>query len=244
MHPTNCWAAFFTFKGDLIKPPHYDPLIGYAHSSPGGRFIAAGVEAGLMRVTMMKIAPANSGDATAQLREALKAGDAALKNYVHNTFAGSGWITDDLLAGMATSSDLYTSEIVCVRPPSLHNNANFALVGDAGYAPGFTGTATSLALTGGYVLAGEIGQRHRGDIAAGLRGYEQKMRPIITELSKQPPLVTTFMAPQTETGILVRSLLFAAITRFARVLAPLQGLWAAGFKKGDDVLPEYEWMRG
>jgi 2-polyprenyl-6-methoxyphenol hydroxylase-like FAD-dependent oxidoreductase len=74
------------------------------------------------------------------------------------------------------ATDLYTSEMVQVKTPSLYKG-HFVLVGDAGYAPGPTGTGTSLAITGAYVLAGEM-CKYKGDLRAGLRGYEEYVRLI------------------------------------------------------------------
>lgn len=68
------------------------------------------------------------------------------------------------------SEDFYASEMVQVKVPSVYRG-RIALVGDAGYAPGPTGTGTSLAIAGAYLLAGEVG-RHKDDLAAGLRSYE------------------------------------------------------------------------
>ena len=47
-----------------------------------------------------------------------------------------------------------------------------------------------------YILAGEIGS-YKGDIAAALRGYEERMWPVINDMQKVPLLIPTVMAPQT-----------------------------------------------
>ena len=106
------------------------------------------------------------------------------------------------LDAMMGSTDFYANEVVVVRTPSVYKG-RFVMVGDAGYAPNFTGTGTTLALTGAYVLAGEIAS-HKGDLSAGLKGYEERMRPIIDDMQKVPPFVTTIMAPQTAWGIWLR----------------------------------------
>jgi 2-polyprenyl-6-methoxyphenol hydroxylase-like FAD-dependent oxidoreductase len=247
---TNCWAAYFTFPGDLLNGSR----IEQAHSAPGGRFIAIGSENGLTRATLMKFSPAAGPDdrnnSIVPLREAMKEGDDALKRYVAEQFTDCGWLTPQILAGMKVSTDLYASEIVRVHPQAILTHPDsavpFALVGDAASAPGFTGTATSLALTAAYILAGEVGTRHRGDVAAGLRSYEAIMRPIINEMSYNPPLATTIMAPQTRLGIWIRNMIFALLTRFASLLNPLQKRFAPGFGRNDEVrdkLPTYEWVR-
>jgi 2-polyprenyl-6-methoxyphenol hydroxylase-like FAD-dependent oxidoreductase len=81
------------------------------------------------------------------------------------------------------------------RYPSYRKDA-FVLVGDAGYAAGPTGRGTSLALAGGYLLAAKI-SKHLSDFVAGLGGYEVKIRPLIKEIQKFPPLISTIMLPET-----------------------------------------------
>lgn len=163
-------------------------------------------------------------DATLPFREAAKKGDMALKSYVDQKFRGSGWVSDHILDGMVESQDFYASEMVQVKVPSLHRG-RFVVVGDAGYAAGPTGNGTSLALAGAYILAGEI-CKHDGDVAAGLRGYEERMRPIIDDMQKLPPGIPGVMAPQTAVGIWLRNLVF----RIACWAMKFKGLfaWASG----------------
>jgi 2-polyprenyl-6-methoxyphenol hydroxylase-like FAD-dependent oxidoreductase len=141
---------------------------------------------------------------------------------------------------MLDAKDFYASEIVQVKTPKLYRG-RFVSVGDAGYAPGSTGTGTTLALVGAYVLAGEMG-KHKGDLAAGLRGYEKQMRPIIDEMQKVPPLVTTFLAPQTAWGILLQNNVFAFIV-WTRILDFPQKYLAGAFANTDQYpLPDYDWV--
>lgn len=72
----------------------------------------------------------------------------------------------------------------------------FVFIGDAGYAPDFTGAGTTLAIAGTYVLAGEVG-RHKENLAAGHKGSEEQMRPVIDDFRRIPPLLSTIFAPQT-----------------------------------------------
>ncbi|KIW62538.1 hypothetical protein PV04_10706 [Phialophora macrospora] len=239
VHPVNLWAAYFSLPGDLLQ----GSKIGHAYTAVGGRFVALGPDpAGVTRVTLMSVRPRNDHAAPIPFREAAGKGDAALKQYVATHFAGAGWKTDELLQGMMDSSDFYASEIVQVKLPSL-SKGRFVLVGDAGYAPGPTGAGTTLALAGAYVLAGEI-CKHKGDIAAGLSGYEQTMRPIITDMQKIPPLIPSVLAPQTAWGIWLRNNIFALIA-WSGIMEFAHrwfggGAFAEGYKYD---LPAYEWVR-
>lgn len=212
--PTNCWAAYYSINKDLLM----GSKLGQGFSAIGGRFLSMGPDpAGVTRVTLMALKAQDNRDATLPFREAMKQGDDALKQHVAKHFKGAGWKADELLAGMMESEDFYASEVVQVRTPSLYKG-RFAMVGDAGYAPGFTGTGTSLALTGAYVLAGEIG-KHKGDVAAGLRGYEEVMGPIVKEMQKVPPFVPGIMAPQTASRIWLRNTVIACVANIYGFIA-------------------------
>lgn len=236
IHPVNTWAAYFSIKKDLIN----GSKIGHGYSAVGGRFVAVGQHPNGGNVVMlMGVHPRGKGDFALPFREALSQGDDALKRYITQHFKGAGWKMDEILDAMMTSSDFYASEMAQVKVPSLHRG-RVVLVGDAGYAPGPTGTGTTLAMTGAYVLAGELG-RHQGDLAAGLKAYEERMRPIINDMQKIPPLVPGIAAPQTAWGLWLRNNIFAFLT-WTNVLEYAQRFFG-GSGMGTDKynLPDYEW---
>ncbi len=247
IHPTNCWGAQFSLQKDLLEGSY----VGKAHSAPGGLFVAIGPDPwsdGGNRGTLMAINPRpdkrdkRDNDVTLQpFREAQKQGDDVLKRYVARHFRGAaGWKTDEILQEMMRAPDFYASEVVQVKTATL-SKGRFVMVGDAGYAPGYTGGAPPHAMTGAYVLAGEM-CKHRGDLAAGLEGYEERMRPIITDLRKVPPLVPTAMAPQTAWGLWLRNHIFAFIA-WSRLLEFAQKYFASAFASRDEsALPDYEWV--
>ena len=234
--PTNCWVAYFSIEQDVLK----GSKIAQGYSAVGGRFIAVGPDpSGVNRVGLMGIQPREDRDRTLPFREAMKQGDDALKQFVAQHYKGAGWKTDEIIMEMMEARDFYANEIVQVKIPSLYKG-RFALVGDAGYAPSnFTGAGTTLALAGAYVLAGEVG-KHKGNLAAGLKSYEERMRPIIDDLQKIPPPVPTVLAPQTAWGIWLRNHIFAFIT-WTRVLEFAQKFFGGAFASPDKYgLPEYE----
>ena len=245
IEPTNCWAAYFSIKQDLLK----GSKVAQGYSAVGGRFIGVGPDpSGVNRVGLMSIHPRNDRDATLPFREAVKQGDDVLKQFVAQHYESAGWKTVEVVRGMLETGDFYASEIVQVKPPSLYKG-RFVLVGDAGYAPGFTGGGTSLAIAGAYLLAGEVGIKYKGNLAAGLEGYEEQMRPIIKDLQKVPPLVPTILAPQTAWGIWLRNNIFAFIANIAafiawtRTLEFAQRFFAGAFASTNKYrLPDYEWV--
>lgn len=244
VNPQNCWAAYFTIQQDILN----GSKIGQSWTSIPGRFLGVGPGPyGGNKVIVMGINPSNNGDATLPFREAAKKGDDALKGYIAKRHEGAGWKTDEIMESMMESDDFYASEIVQVKVPSLYKG-RFTLVGDAGYAPGFTGTGTSLAITGAYILAGELGQ-HKGDIQAGLRGYEERMRPIIDAMQKVPPGLPGILAPQTAWGLQLRNTVVTAAgwgmafsPYFAWAGKLFAGLFSSAFSTDKYGIPKYEWV--
>ncbi|WP_433034790.1 FAD-dependent monooxygenase [Actinomycetospora sp. CA-053990] len=105
----------------------------------------------------------------------------AQRRLVAEAFTGGGWWIPDLLEGMAGAPDFYLTPMTQVRMPSWSTTTPgpVALVGDAGYcATAVSGQGTSLAMVGGYVLAGELA-RAGGDHAAGFAAYEARMRGFV-----------------------------------------------------------------
>lgn len=193
--PSRLWAAYFSVKQDFLG----GSKIGHGFSAAGGRSISIGSDPrGFSRVMLMGTHPRDVNGTKLPFRQAADRGDAALKSCLTQHYRGVGWKTDFVMQEMQESEDFYASEIVQVKIPRLYNGP-VVLVGDAGDAAGLTGGGTSLALAGAYVLAGEL-SKHTGDLAAGLEGYEAQMRPLINDMQKIPPLVTTILVPQTAWG--------------------------------------------
>ncbi|KAM0345015.1 hypothetical protein ACHAPU_006898 [Fusarium lateritium] len=233
---TNCWAAYFSMPQDLLN----GSKIGQGFSAVGGRNISIGTDPeGFSRVLLMSMSPKDKPECALAFREASAEGTDALKKYIAQHYRGVGWKSDIAMREMMESKDFYASETVQVKTPNLYKG-RFVLVGDAGYAAGLTGAGTSLALTGAYILAGEL-VKHKGDIAAGLEGYERQIRPLVNKMQVIPPLVTSILAPQTPWGIWLRNNIFAFIAWTGLVEFASKYL-AAGFGNAKEFpIPEYEW---
>lgn len=238
VYSTNSWAAYFSVNHDFLE----GATVGKGYNSPGGRLVAVGPDpkgtnrAAFLRMTSKRDSAA--AKSTEQFREAQRAGVKSLKEFVKGQFLDNGWKTADILADLDDARDFYASEVVQVRMPAL-SIGRFVLVGDAGYAPGYTGTGTSLALAGAYVLAGEIG-KHQGDVRAGLQGYERTMRPLIDELQHIPFFVPSIFAPQTRWGVWIQNRIFMVIAA-THILEYLQKFFANAFSAVEkDKLPKYE----
>lgn len=232
----NSWVAFFTIQEDLIGGSQ----IGQAYSAVGGRFLALGNDpSGATRVILMGVNLADDYAAASPFRDAAAAGDNALKRFLAQLYRGAGWRADEVMARVDEWEDFYATETVQVKTPQLHRG-RAVLVGDAGYAPGPTGAGTTLAMAGAYVLAGEVAA-HGGDLAAALRAYEEKMRPLIRDMQTIPPLVPTIFAPKTAWGIWLRNTIFAIVV-WTRILDLVQRFFVNAFDNSEKYkVPDYEW---
>lgn len=253
LHSVNTWAAYFSIPAAAGLLPNDGGRLGAAVTRAPGRFMSLKPyhDATVHRAQLMGIHPRKADpDPMRAFREAQKLGDHALKTYVADFFADMGWVGDDILRAMMDASDFYASEIVQVKVPRLFSG-RVVLVGDAGYAAGPTGAGTSLALTGAYVLAGEIND-HAGDLQAGLEAYEERMRPIIRDMQRIPPGVPGLMAPQTQWGLQLRNYILMLVSALmaakdslpwlSKLLGWIGGLFASSFGKDKYNLPDYRWL--
>ncbi|KAJ6782934.1 hypothetical protein PWT90_03086 [Aphanocladium album] len=236
---TNHWAAYFDIEKDLLD----GSKVGLSYSAPGGRMVCLGPDPdGGCKGVLMSIAADSTQDRSGPFRAAQKAGetDDSLRNFVAERYRGAGWRTDEIMDHMMTSKAFYASEMVKVKTDTLSRGSYFALVGDAGYAA-TSGAGTTLAMSGAYVLAGEV-VAHPGDLKAALAAYEGKMRPLIDEMQKVSPMFWTVMAPQSSWGITLRNRIFQFVC-WTRVIDIAQKLFAGAFSHSEQhVLPEYEWV--
>ena len=244
--PVNTWAAFFSIEGDLLEGSR----TGLSYSSVPGRFVGLGPDpkgdpkgtdpSAKNKVVAMGVNRRDDDDSMLAFRAAVKQGDDALKRFIAQHYEGAGWKTPEIMKRMLKSEDFYANEIVQVKLPSLYKG-RFVLVGDAGYCPGPTGGGTTLAIAGAYVLAGEICM-HKGDLAAGLQGYEERMRPIITDMQQIPYGIPGIIAPQTAWGLWLRNNIFGFIV-WTGVIGFAQKYFANAFAPTEKYkLPEYEWV--
>lgn len=123
------------------------------------------------------------------------------RQILRRVFRDAGWEAPRVLAALDDATDLYFESIGQVRAPRW-SRGRVALVGDAAYcASPISGMGTSLALTGAYVLAGELA-RHP-DHPAAFAAYERLLRPYVAQAQKLPPGTPRLAHPRTRPGIAV-----------------------------------------
>ena len=124
-------------------------------------------------------------------------------------FTGVGWHVPGLVSAADEADDFYFDAFAQVHMDGW-SLGRVTLVGDAGYcASPLSGMGTALALVGGYVLAGELGQAGDGLAIARVRGaldrYGSLMRPFVDRCQELPAGLDGY-APMSTTDIAINGL--------------------------------------
>jgi 2-polyprenyl-6-methoxyphenol hydroxylase-like FAD-dependent oxidoreductase len=121
------------------------------------------------------------------------------KAYMRERFADAGWQAERVLAGMDGTQDFYFDVLRQVRMKRW-SKGRLALTGDAAWcATPLAGIGTTLAVTGAYVLAGELDRG--GDVTAALKRYEAAMRPMVEDGQGVPKIGPRLMHPRSRLGV-------------------------------------------
>ncbi|PQE16040.1 hypothetical protein CJF32_00004948 [Rutstroemia sp. NJR-2017a WRK4] len=233
-------AAYFTINRDLLQGSQ----LAKGFNAPGGRVIYLRPDpspAGRTRAMLLSVTRKSDKARKERLNAALRDGPESYMQLMEEEFRGAGWRAEEILRGMRETDDFYASFFGQVRAPALQKG-RVVLLGDAGYAtPGF---GTSLAIMGGYVLAGEM-LRHKGDVRAAVEGYEGIMLPFARE--SQGGVVGEYAAqvlnPQSEWGIAVLHAVVRVVTGL-RLHKLAMGVAAAlGVTDKKLSMPEYRWPK-
>ncbi|WP_367682912.1 hypothetical protein, partial [Xanthomonas citri] len=121
--------------------------------------------------------------------------------FIHAQFSGLGWEFPRIIQAMEKVDDFYFDVLRQVRMPRW-SNGRVVLTGDAAWCPtALSGIGTTLALVGGYVLAGELSKADTP--SAAFARYEQIMRPFVEEGQNIPKLLPRLLWPHTRVGLAV-----------------------------------------
>lgn len=161
------------------------------------------------------------------------------QQYLRDTFADAGWEAPRVLAAMEESDDFYFDALRQVQLPAWHKG-RVAITGDAAWcATPVAGIGTTLAVTGAYVLAGEIGSSD--DLEAAFAAYDDAVRPMVEKAQGIPKIGPRLMNPHSQLGIhLLHGALKVASTPALQQIAGklmTQDLKAPDLTRYDTVLP-------
>jgi len=231
-------VAYFTIKNDLLK----GCKLAKGYSDTGGRCVMIRPDPhpeGRTRAMFMNITTKGDVETKDRLNKALKEGNESYMTLMEEMYRDVGWLTPEILKGMRESDDFYCSLFGQTRAPKIQDG-RVILLGDAGYAtPGF---GTSLAIIGGYVLAGEL-LRNEGDVKKAAKCYEDIMMPFVKD--SQGGVIGEYamqmLNPQTSWGIAIRNtfmrvMLGLRIDRLAMLAAA-----KIGFSEKKPAMGDYQW---
>jgi 2-polyprenyl-6-methoxyphenol hydroxylase-like FAD-dependent oxidoreductase len=228
-------VAYFTIKSDLLQGAR----LAKWYNATGGRVIFLRPDpdpAGRTRGNLMNVTTSGDIETKERLNKALREGNESYMKLMEEMFRDVGWVAPEVLQSMRESDDFYCSLFGQIRSPKIHDG-RVVLLGDAGYAtPGF---GTSLAIIGGYVLAGEL-LSHPGDAKTALERYEEIMLPFAKN-SQGGDNAMQLLNPQTQWGIRIRNAILGFVTwtkldRLAMAVAS-----ALSFTEKKVPMPDYQW---
>jgi len=123
------------------------------------------------------------------------------KKILKEKLSGAGWEAKRLAEEIEKNNDVYFDSVSQVLAPRWFNK-RAGMIGDAAYCPTpLTGMGTTLAITGAYLLAGELARngKHEDAFAA----YEKRMRPFVEDVQRLPPGVPWLAHPKSKFGVAV-----------------------------------------
>ncbi|MGW0250920.1 FAD-dependent monooxygenase [Nocardia goodfellowii] len=183
------YMSFFT----VPTPRGLEPNWFAMHSMVGGASV--GIRPDLDPSTSKAIITIRT-DADPALRRDVE----AQQRLIRERLARGGWETGAVLAAMEQAEDFYFDELSRIDMASYHKG-RVALLGDAAFCGSpLAGQGTAMAITGAYLLAGEIAA-HPGDPERALARYEELMRPFVAKSRDLPPGGLKAMTPMTRFGI-------------------------------------------
>ena len=228
-------VAYFTLKSDLLEGGR----LAKWYSAPGGRCVFLRPDpnpAGRTRGNLMYVTTKKDVEKKKILNQALRDGNERYMLLMEELYQDAGWLTTEVLRGMHESDDFYCSPFAQVKSPRLQTG-RVVLLGDAGYArPGF---GTSLAIIGGYILAGEL-LNHQGDVEAATKGYEELMVPFVNNCQRGSGAMQ-WINPQTQFGIEIRNAVLGFVTGMKLDKLAMSAAAALGFAETKVAMPDYQW---
>jgi len=150
---------------------------------------------------------------------------------------GSGWESERLIREIRKTNDLYFERVSQVKAAKW-SEGRVAIVGDAAYcATPIAGKGTDMAMSGAYILAGELFKADNYEEA--FLAYEQKMRPYVEKCQKLPPGIPGIVYPQTKLGV-------GVLNTVVSIVGSNPAKWVAGLfgkekkePKPEIILPDY-----
>jgi 2-polyprenyl-6-methoxyphenol hydroxylase-like FAD-dependent oxidoreductase len=144
---------------------------------------------------MFSLMPCNEQQKTEWMKAA-RSDRQSQEDILRKEFTHSGWESKRFLDEMSSTEDFYFHAIQQIRMKTW-STGRVVCLGDTAYAPTpLTGMGTSLALTGAYVLAGELSKQETTPTKA-FQAYESTFKPFVDNIQNIPFFVPAIAHPQT-----------------------------------------------
>ena len=159
----------------------------------------------------------------------------AQKRLICSKFGHSGWECRSILDALDDASEVYFDRVSQIRMEHW-SCGRVALVGDAAYCVSLlAGQGSALAMTGAYILAGEL-TKAAGQHDIAFANYEKLLRGFVEKKQRGAERFASAFAPKTRLGLFFRNQVIRA--------AAIRGF--AGLTFGRDIidmlqLPDYQW---
>jgi len=141
------------------------------------------------------------------------------KQFLRERFVDAGWQAQRVLDGMDATDDFYFDVLRQVRMPRWHAG-RVVLTGDAAWCvTPLGGIGATLAVTGAWVLAGELARN--AEPATAFVAYETAMRRMVDQAQGVPKIAPRLMNPHSRLGVHLLHGVLALATR-----PPLRSLTA------------------
>lgn len=126
------------------------------------------------------------------------------KQILKDEFMDMGWKCPEILSKIDSSPDFYFDSISQVKMDNW-SKGRVTLVGDACDCPSLlSGKGSTLAMTGAYILAGELKQA-KGNYKIAFKNYEDLFKPFISKKQKSAQGFAKSFIPKSNFGIWVRN---------------------------------------
>ena len=134
----------------------------------------------------------------------------AQKALLHREFDDAGWECAQIFSALDRAEELYFDTVSQIQM-DCWSRCRVALVGDSASAPSLlAGQGSALAMTGAYVLAGELAVAE-GEYARAFERYECVLRAFIEGKQKAAERFARSFVPRTRFGLLVHNQLSKAL---------------------------------
>jgi 2-polyprenyl-6-methoxyphenol hydroxylase-like FAD-dependent oxidoreductase len=192
---------------------------------------------GNLRASILFVPPTESQRKAWDL--AARSDKQAQVDLVRNEYAHAGWETDRLLAGLDKAEDFYFHAIQQNRMSEWSQN-RIVCLGDAAWAPTpLTGMGASLAMIGGYVLAGELTKLGPGEHPRrALEAFDKALRPFVEKVQDVPTFVPRLIHPYSSVERWFTQSLLSVLSKVAQIPWVIKRLYEP-IDMEDYVLPDY-----